>query len=141
MLQEKITKDLIIAMKAANTLEKDVLSFLLSKIKNKAIDIKAQDIGISDVEVVSIIQKMLKEIDEEIKMYRSANRTEKAETKEKHAYILTQYLPKMLTEQEIKTEINNLIDKSMPSIMKYFKTNFAGKVDMSLVGRIAKGIN
>ena len=47
----------------------------------------------------------------------------------------------MLSEQEIKTEINNLVDKSMPSIMKYFKTNFAGKVDMSLVSRIAKGIN
>lgn len=141
MLQEKIKIALINARKNKMTNEKEILSFLLSKINNKVIELHAQETGITDNEIIAIIQKMLKELEEEIKMYKSANRTEKAEAKEKHAYILTQYLPKMLSEQEIKTEINNLVDKSIPSIMKYFKTNFAGKVDMSLVSRIAKGVN
>ena len=141
MLQEKVQKDLIGAMKSNNTLEKEVLSFLLSKIKNKAIELRSQETYISDIEVIIIIQKTIKELEEEFKMYQSAGRTETAELKAKQILILSTYLPKMLSEQEIKTEINNLVDKSMPSIMKHFKTNFAGKVDMSLVGRIAKGVN
>lgn len=46
----------------------------------------------------------------------------------------------MMSEDEIRAEIDKLSDKSMPSIMKHFKTNFAGKVEMSLVSKIAKSI-
>ena len=45
----------------------------------------------------------------------------------------------MMSEDEIKAEINKLEDKSIPSVMKHFKANFAGKVDMSLVNKIARG--
>ena len=48
------------------------------------------------------------------------------------------FLPKMLTEEEIKKIIDSLEDKSMPNIMKYFKTNYAGKCDMSIVSRLAR---
>ena len=50
------------------------------------------------------------------------------------------YLPKMLTEEEIKNEILSLEDRSIPSVMKHFKEKFAGKVDMGLVNRIARSI-
>ena len=46
----------------------------------------------------------------------------------------------MVDGDEIREEINKLEDKSIPSVMKHFKTNFAGKVDMSLVNRIARDI-
>lgn len=141
MLQEKIKIALINARKNKMTDEKEIISFLLSKINNKVIELHLQETGITDTEIIGIIQKLLKELEEEIKMYQSASKSDKVELKTRQSEILKTYLPKMLSEQEIKTEINTLVDKSMPSIMKYFKTNFAGKVDMSLVSRIAKGIN
>ena len=45
----------------------------------------------------------------------------------------------MLSEEEIKNIIANLEDKSIPSIMKHFKAEYAGKVDMSMVNKIARG--
>ena len=44
----------------------------------------------------------------------------------------------MLTEEEIRKEISTLDDKSLPNVMKHFKTNFQGKVDMGLVSKIAR---
>ena len=44
----------------------------------------------------------------------------------------------MLSEEEIKKEIASLEDKSLPAVMKHFKTNFAGKVEMGLVSKIAR---
>ena len=52
--------------------------------------------------------------------------------------ILTKYLPQMLSNDEIDAIIASLADKSIPSIMKHFKINYAGKVDMSAVSARAK---
>ena len=49
------------------------------------------------------------------------------------------YLPRELSEDEIRSIINSLEDKSIPNVMKHFKTNFAGQVDMALVNKIARG--
>jgi uncharacterized protein YqeY len=52
--------------------------------------------------------------------------------------VIQSYLPKLLSEQDIKKEIASLTDRSLPNVMKHFKTNFAGKVDMGLVSKIVK---
>lgn len=138
MLQEKLQKDLVKAMKEGNTNKKEALSFLLSRIKNKAIELKMRDTGINDAEAVAIIQKMMKEIAEEIAMYKTVGRMEIVELKQKQITILNSYLPRMLTDIEIRAEIDGLEDKTLPSIMKYFKLNFAGRVDMGMVSKIAR---
>ena len=46
---------------------------------------------------------------------------------------------KWLSEEEIIAIINTLPDKTMPTIMKHFKSEYAGKVDMALVNKIARG--
>ena len=45
----------------------------------------------------------------------------------------------MMSEEEIKAEIAKLDDKSLGAVMKHFSANFKGKVDMSLVNKIARG--
>ena len=55
--------------------------------------------------------------------------------------ILEAYLPKQLTEEEIRKIISSLEDKSIPSVMKHFKANYQGMVDNSLVSKIAKEFN
>jgi uncharacterized protein YqeY len=54
--------------------------------------------------------------------------------------VVKQYLPKLRSQEEIKQVILSLEDKSIPSVMKHFKVNYAGKVDMRLVQETLKGI-
>ena len=46
----------------------------------------------------------------------------------------------MLSEEEIIAIINTLPDKTMPTIMKHFKSEYAGKVDMGVVNKIARSL-
>lgn len=72
--------------------------------------------------------------------YLQAGRQEDADNIAKQKEAIASFLPKLLSEDEIKAIIDKLDDKSIPSIMKHFKAEYAGKVDMSLVGKIAKSI-
>ena len=95
---------------------------------------------LTDADVLQVLQKLIKEIDEEAIAFKNASRLEKYEELLKQKEILSKYLPKMLDEAEIREIINGLADKSMPSIMKHFKTNYQGKCDMSLVNKIARDL-
>lgn len=136
MLQTEIKNDMIKAWKARDMLTKNVLNLLLGKIKNKAIDLKVDELP--DSEILVIVQKFIKELEDERESFRKANRNENVVNLTFQLSAIQNYLPKQLSEDEIRAEINKLEDKSMKSIMSYFKTNFAGKVDMSLVSRIAR---
>ena len=137
MLVDVIKQDMIAAWKAGESAKKETLSFLLSKIKNRAIELKVE--ALPDSEVLAIIQKTLKELQDEGEGYWKTGNAEKYDAITHQKRLLSSYLPKQLTEAEIKAEIDKLEDKSIPSVMKHFKTNFAGQVDMSLVSRIARG--
>ena len=136
MLQTDIKNDMIKAWKAGDMLTKNVLNLLLGKIKNKAIDLKVDELP--DSEILVIVQKFIKELEDERESFRKADRNDNVVNLTFQLSVIQNYLPKQLTEDEIRAEISKLEDKSMKSIMSYFKTNFTGKVDMSLVSRIAR---
>lgn len=137
MLFQDISKDLIAAMKARDAAKKDVLSMIKSKMKAKAIEMRVEEID--DANALVILQKFIKELDDEYAQFNNAGRAEKAEALMAQIEIAKAYLPQMMSEEEIRAEIEKLEDKSMPNIMKHFKANFTGKVDMSQVSKIARG--
>ena len=112
----------------------------MNKVLLANIEAKKDGKEIGDIEVVQILQKTIKELTEEKENYIKAGNTAEAENIEKQKEILTKYLPQMLSEDEIKNIISGLEDKSIPSIMKYFKAEYAGKVDMGLVNKIARSL-
>lgn len=136
MLQTQIKNDMIKAWKAGDVLTKSVLNLLLGKIKNKAIDLKVDELP--DSEILVIIQKFCKELEDERESFRKADRNENVTNLTFQLSVIQSYLPKQLSEDEIKAEIAKLEDKSMKSVMSYFKTNYAGRVDMSLVSKIVR---
>lgn len=136
MLFQDISKDLIAAMKARDAVKKDVLSMLKSKMKAKAIEMRVDEID--DANALVILQKFIKELEDEYAQFNNAGRVDKAEVLKAQLEIAKVYLPQLMSEEEIKAEIAKLEDKSMPNIMKHFKANFTGKVDMSLVSKIAR---
>lgn len=138
MIIEELQKANIEALKNKNKSARAVLSVVINRYKLEAIELKTKGQEISDKEMIRIITKVLKELDEEKAGYEKVNRLDDVSSINSQIDVISKYLPKMLSEEEIKAEIAKLDDKSIPNIMKHFKSNFDGKVDMGLVNKIAR---
>ena len=138
MLIDELKKASMEALKNKNKDARAALSVVINKYNLASIELKTQGKEISDTDLVAIIAKTLKELADEKEGYAKVNRLDRVKGIEVQENTLKAYLPKMLSEDEIKDEISKLDDKSIPSVMKHFKTNFAGKVDMGLVNKVAR---
>ncbi len=140
MLIDALKKASMEALKTKDKEARAALSVVINKYNLAAIELKAQGKEITDADLVSIIAKTLKELADEKEGFVKVNRPDRVEAIKVQEDTLKAYLPKMLSEDEIKEEILKLDDKSIPSVMKHFKQNFAGKVDMGLVNKVARSI-
>ncbi len=140
MLINELKKASMEALKAKDKEARAALSVVINKYNLMSIELKAQGKEISDADLVAIISKTLKELQDEKDGFIKVNRPDRVSAIEVQENTLKAYLPKMLSEDEIKEEIGKLEDKSIPSIMKHFKANFAGKVDMGLVNKVARSL-
>lgn len=139
MLIDEIKKANIQAMKDRDSDARAILSIVINKYTTANIEAKAAGKELTDTDMLAVIQKTVKELNDEGDGYLKTGNTEKYDAITYQKRVINAYLPKQLTEAEIKAEIDKLEDKSIPSIMKHFKVNFAGQVDMSVVSRIARG--
>ena len=139
MIIDEIKKDNVQAMKDKNALARAIYGVVMNKVLLAQIELKKDGKELVDADVVQILQKTIKELTEEKENYIKAGNNNEAENIEAQKKIIEKYLPQMMSEDEIRAEINKLEDKSIPSVMKHFKANFAGKVDMGLVNKIARG--
>ncbi len=140
MIYQQLKDANIAAFKNHDTNARAILSVLLNKIKLAEIDKRTQNAELTDADVVQILQKSLKELSEEKEAFARANREENVKALEAQMAFVSSYLPKMMSKEEIKAEIAKLDDKSIPSVMKHFKANFAGKCDMRDVQAALKEI-
>lgn len=141
MLIDTLKKENMLALKTKDTNKRAVLSVVINKYMIAGYEAKAQRKEIGDVELVGFINKTLKELEEEKAGYVSANRLDDVNNIDNQINILKVYLPQMMSEEEIKKIVLGLEDKSVQNVMKHFKMNYAGKVDMGLVSKILRGLN
>lgn len=139
MLIDELSKANIEALKARDQVARAIYSVLIAKYKAFAIELKAQGKEATDADLVKIITKTIKELDEEKESYEKAGRAEEVKNILTQKSLIEKYLPKLMSEEDIRKVIASLEDKSMPSVMKHFKMNYDGQVDMSLVSKIARG--
>ena len=139
MLINELEQANIAALKARDQVTRAVLSVVINRYRMQAIELKAQGKEITDADLVKIITKVIKELDEEKEGNVKTGRVEAAQAIDQQKAVIEKYLPKMMSEDEIRAVIASLEDKSIPSVMKHFKANYDGKADMALVSRIARG--
>ena len=140
MLIDEIKAANIQAMKDRDQTSRAVLSIVLTKYKLQEVELKSQGKEVGDKELLAIIQKVLKELEDEKAGYLKVNNLERADNITKQMDVISSYLPKQLSEEEIRKIIASLEDKSVPSVMKHFKMNYAGQVDMSLVNSVLRSL-
>ncbi len=138
MTIDEFKKVKITAMKEHDKEAVAALNVVINKLMLAGIEKKAAGEEMTDADVTKILQKTVNELTEEREGFLKAGRTETVESLDKQLETVKKYLPKMLSADEIKTIIGGLEDKTTPAVMKYFKTNYAGKVDMREVGAVLK---
>lgn len=138
MIEEQIKKANIEAMKNKDTVARAFYSVLMNKILLEKIAKGDREKPLADADVSNIIQKVIKELNEEKENYAKVGNTQEVQSIERQIEIASGYLPKMLTKEEIKEIILKLDDKTIPTVMKHFKANYNGKVDMRLVQEVLK---
>ena len=140
MLIDTIKKENMLALKNKDENKRAVLSVIINKYMIAGYEAKAKGKELSDDDLLKIISKQVKELEEEKESYVQANREDSVKKIEEQINVISSYLPKLLSEEEIKSIILSLEDKSIPSVMKYFKTNYANKVDMGVVNKVLKSL-
>lgn len=138
MIEEQIKKANIEAMKNKDTIGRAFYSVLMNKILLEKIAKGQRDTVLADADVSNIIQKLIKELNEEKENYAKVGNVEEVASISKQIELASGYLPKMLSKDEIKEIILKLDDKSIPTVMKHFKSNYNGKVDMRMVQEVLK---
>ena len=138
---DEVRSAMVAAMKARDKDRKDSLSALLSALKNKAIDKRAD---LTEEEENQVILKEIKQTKETLDMT-PADRTEIIEECNKRLAVLEQYAPKMMDEAEIKEVVASVLAemgldaptaKDKGKIMKNLMPKVKGKADGKLVNEI-----
>ena len=140
MIVDEIKKDNIQAMKDKNTVARNCYGVLLNKIMLEQIKKRETNTILTDADTVNIIQKMIKELKDEQENYTKVNNNSAVEETIYQQNLISKYLPKMLSKDEIKEIILKQEDKSIPFIMKLFKAEYNGKCDMRLVQEVLKSL-
>ena len=134
-LEKTIQTDLVQAMKSH---QENTVSALRS-VKTAIMEVKTAPGGIK------VIQKLVKQRKESMDIYSQAGRDELADKEQQEMFVLMNYLPKMLTEQEVEEIVTKTIAdfgatsmKDMGKVMGFINKTYSGQVDGSMVSRIVK---
>ena len=138
MIEEQIKKANIEAMKNKDTVARAFYSVLMNKILLEKIAKGQRDQMLADADVSNIVQKVIKELNDEKENYQKVGNAEEVANLDRQLEIASSYLPKQLSKDEIKAIILGLDDKTIPTVMKHFKANYNGQVDMRLVQEVLK---
>jgi hypothetical protein len=150
MLKVKIQEDLNSALKDKKELEVSVLRLVLAAILSKEKEKrfksgKAQEISLTDEDLIETISSEIKKRREAIDLYIKGGRPELAEKEKKEMEILKIYLPEQLPEEEIKKLVSEAIAKTgakeikdMGKVMAELMPKVKGKADSGLVSKIVK---
>ncbi|MPQ45292.1 GatB/YqeY domain-containing protein [Clostridium tarantellae] len=141
MLKETLKKDEIAAMKARDKAKVGVLRLVNADIK--AFEVNERE-TISDEGIIKIIEKNIKQIKEALQYAEQLNDEEKISEGKFALEVLTPYLPKQLSDEEVIEMLkviissNNYGSSDMGKIMKEIMPKIAGKYERSKVNPLVK---
>lgn len=138
MTIDDLKKEKIAAMKSRDADAVSAYNAMISKLTLASIEAKGAGREFGGAEFAAMLKKVQKELTEEKESFAAAGRSDSVASLERQLAVIEKYLPKMLSEAQIKEIILALPDKSVPAVMKHFKSAYAGKCDMKRVGEILK---
>jgi len=136
-LKSRITEDMKTAMRAKDTARLGAIRLLLAAIKQREVD---ERIELDDAQIITAIDKMLKQRRDSIAQFEAAGRLELAEIEKFEIDVLQGYMPQAASAAEVDELINQAISasaavdiKDMGKVMAIVKPQLAGRADMAQV--------
>jgi len=130
------------AMRAKDSARLSTVRLLLAAIKQREVD---ERIELDDTQILSVIEKMIKQRRESIAQYEKAARKDLADVEKAEIEVLSGYMPAQMSEADIQREIQSAISetgaigvKDMGKVMAALKGKLAGKADMGKVSALVK---
>jgi len=146
-LRNKIDEDYKQSIKNKDQQKIDTLRLIRSAIKDKDISSRTSENkeGINDSEILSLLLNLIKQRNDSIEQFQKAKRDDLIKNEKSEIEVIKEYLPQQKTQEETEKIINEIIKnnnlesiKDMGKLMSIIKNDYAGEVDMGLVGKIAK---
>ena len=141
-LKSRITDDMKAAMKAKEAQRLSAIRLLLAAIKQREVDERKD---LSDAEVASVIEKMIKQRRDSISQFQAANRQDLVAGETFELNLLVGYLPQQLTDAEIAAEVSAAVAQAgakgvadMGKVMGLLKAKLAGRADLAKVSAMVK---
>jgi hypothetical protein len=130
------------AMRAKDAARLSAVRLLLAAIKQREVDERKE---LTDADVTSVIEKMIKQRRESIAQYEKAARQDLADVEKFELGVLSGYLPQQMSDAEVQQEVQKAISESgasgvkdMGKVMGVLKARLAGKADMGKVSNLVK---
>jgi uncharacterized protein YqeY len=137
-LKERITDDMKAAMRSGEKERLGVIRMITSGIKQREVD---ERISLDDAQVLSVLEKMIKQRKESIEQFKAGNRQDLVDKESAEIVLLQGYMPSQLSAAEIDALINDALAatgatsiKDMGKVMGLIKAKAQGRADMGAVG-------
>ena len=146
MLRDDINNALKTAMKAQEPLRVSTLRMVNSTIKNADIQARGENKEApADEELLGLLQKMIKQRQESVELYDKGGRAELANQEREEIAIISAYLPKQMSEDDVKAAISAAIAetgaagmKDMGKVIAVLRAKFAGQMDFGKASGLVK---
>jgi len=130
------------AMRAKDSARLSAVRLILAAVKQREVDERKE---LSDAEVTSVIEKMIKQRRESIAQFEQASRKDLADVEKFELELLSGYLPQQMSDAEVQQELQKAISESgasgikdMGKVMALLKPRLAGRADMGKVSALVK---
>ena len=146
-LRENIKNSLDTSLKKRDEVSTATLRLILAAIKDHDIQFRSKKKGehISDEEILNLLQNMIKQRKESVKIYSEAGRSDLKKREEKEIEIIESFLPKQIKADELEQIILSSIKeldceslKDLGKLISSLKENYPGQIDMREVADLAK---
>jgi hypothetical protein len=146
VLRDDINNALKEAMKAKNERAVSTLRMVNATLKNADIEARGQGKPpLGDSDVLPLLQKMIKQRQESVELYRQGNRADLVKQEQEEIAIISAYLPKQMSDDEIKAAIEAAVAetgaagmKDMGRVIGALKGKYAGQIDMAKASGLVK---
>ncbi|HZP79148.1 MAG TPA: GatB/YqeY domain-containing protein [Pseudolabrys sp.] len=145
MLRDDINNALKEAMKARNERAVSTLRLVNAAFKNADIEARGAGKTIGDADLLAVLQKMIKQRQESAELYDKGNRPELAMQEREEIAIIQSYLPKQMSDDDVKAAIEAAVKetgaagmKDMGKVIGALKAKFTGQMDFAKASGLVK---
>ena len=146
-LKDKIESYYSNSIKEKDSISINTLRLIKSAVKDKEISLRGKQDSLTDSDILSLLQNLVKQRKDSIEAFEKANRKDLIENELNEIKVIEMFLPKQLDEEETRSIVIAIIQqnnftslKDMGVLMKIIKEKYTGKIDMGLAGKIAKSL-